>query len=149
MADLVEQTRAFMQAYGDRANAALRDPPADDIEGQVQSFAAYFVGTSPLGVMGAANDDELRKMIPQGYRHYREVGGTRMEIVEMEIVQFDDFHSMAKVDWEFDYTRKSDGKSGTIRFANRYFVNFAGGAPKIFAFITPDETAAMQEHGLL
>lgn len=40
-------------------------------------------------------------------------------------------------------------KTRAVMHSNRYFMNFAGGTPKIFAFITPDEAAAMQEHGLL
>jgi hypothetical protein len=55
---------------------------------------------------------------------------------------------MATIGWRFDYRRPKDGKTGSVRFTNRYFITSAMGSPKIFAWITPDEQAALREHGL-
>lgn len=54
---------------------------------------------------------------------------------------------MADVDWDFAYTDKA-GKSGHVTFTNFYCITTAGGAPKIFAYVTPDEEQAMKDHGL-
>lgn len=148
MTDLETKTRAFFRAYSARNTQALQDPPQEDIEETVACFAPFFVGANPRGVMGGANDETLRQMIPRGYEHYRAVGGTRFEMTGIEVTVLDPFNVMARTDWAFGYSQKTDGKEGEITFQNIYFLNFADGDPKIFAFITPDEQAAMEEHGL-
>lgn len=141
--------KRFFEAYAKRSNDALQNPPIEDVDGTVASFAPYLVESSPQGVMGGANDAEFRKLIGQGFAKYREVGGTAMRVAGVKVTELDAANVMATVDWEFDYNRRSDGKSGTVGFTNRYFLNLAGDAPKIFAFITPDEQQAMKDHGLI
>ena len=148
MSPLETKVRALFDAYGKHADDALRDPPVEDIDGFVASFAAYFVGSSPKGVMGGANDDQLRKVIPQGYAHYRAVGGKHMTIKGLKVIELDHCHAVADVDWDFAYTNRA-GKSGHVTFTNFYFVTTADGTPKIFGYVTPDEEQAMQEHGLV
>lgn len=97
---------------------------------------------------GARNDADLPGILADGFKHYRALGGERFEIMSLDIEVLDDIHAMARVDWEFDYVRPADGAKGTIAFRNIYFVNAAGGEPRIFAWITPDEGKAMREHGL-
>ncbi|RYE46415.1 MAG: hypothetical protein EOP24_16085 [Hyphomicrobiales bacterium] len=141
--------KLFFEAYAKRSNDALQNPPIDDVDGTIASFAPYLVESSPQGVMGGANNAEFRKMIGQGFAKYREVGGTAMRVTGVKVTELDDVNAMATVDWEFDYKRRKDGKAGTVGFTNRYFLNLAGDTPKIFAYITPDEQQAMQEHGLI
>ncbi|WP_439601283.1 hypothetical protein [Devosia sp.] len=141
--------KRFFEAYAKRSNDALQNPPVEDVDGTVASFAPYLVESSPQGVMGGANDAEFRKLIGQGFAKYREVGGTAMRVTGVKVTELDEVNAMAIVDWEFDYKRKTDGKTGTVGFTNRYFLNLAGAAPKIFAYITPDEQQAMKDHGLI
>ncbi len=141
--------KRFFEAYARRSNDALQNPPVEDVDGTVASFAPYLVESSPQGVMGGANDAEFRKLIGQGFAKYREVGGTAMRVTGVKVTELDEVNVMAIVDWEFDYKRKTDGKTGTVGFTNRYFLNLAGAAPKIFAYITPDEQQAMKDHGLI
>jgi hypothetical protein len=141
--------RAFLDAYARRSNDALKDPPVEDVDGVVASFAPYFVESSPRGVMGGENSDDFRKRIPQGFAHYRRVGGKAMRIVDTKLTDIDDVNVMATVDWAFDYVRPKDGVEGTVTFTNRYFINLADGTPRIFAYITPDEELAMKDHGLV
>jgi hypothetical protein len=140
--------RALFDAYGRLSAAAMRDPDATDAEGVVAAFADYFVGSSPRGVAGSANDAAFKGMIAKGFAHYRAVGGTAMTITGVEIEELDALHALARVGWDFAYTNKA-GESGHVAFTNLYFVTIAGGAPKIFAYITPDEQGAMQAHGLV
>ena len=140
---------AFFEAYAERSTNALKDPPVEDIDGVVQSFAPFFVESSPKGVMGGENGPDFRKMIPKGFANYRKAGGKAMRITEIKVTEIDDVNVMATVDWAFDYERPKDGKSGTVTFTNRYFVSTTGGKPKIFAYITPDEEQAMKDHGLV
>ena len=148
MSDLEAQTRALFKAYGETSNAALHDPPEEDFDFIINAFAPYFVESSPKGVFGGANDAGFKQMIPKGFAHYRAVGGKHMIVTGVEVTRLDDLHAIAHVDWDFGYLNK-DGNSGNVRFRNLYFVTIASGEPKIFAYVTPDEEKAMQEHGLV
>jgi hypothetical protein len=149
MSEHVEELKDFFAAYAKHSNDALREPPVEDVEGVVKSFAPYFVESSPRGVMGGANDEKFQKVLPQGFAQYRAVGGKAMRATRIDVTELNDLHAYAQVDWEFDYIRKKDGKAGTVAFQNIYLVSFADGAPKIFAYITPDEEQAMKDHGLI
>lgn len=140
---------AFFAAYAKRSNDALKDPPVEDIDGTIESFAPYVVGSNPLGVMGGDTGPDFRRMIAEGFANYRKLGGTAMRVTGVKVIELDDFNVLARVDWLFDYKRPSDGREGSIAFQNIYFLNTAGDAPKIFAYITPDEQQAMKDHGLI
>jgi hypothetical protein len=148
MSPLETKVRALFDAYGKRGNDAMQDPPLLDIEGVVRSFAPYFVESSPRGVMGGANDGAFREMVPKGFAHYRSVGGKHMTIKGLRVIELDRLHAVADVDWQFDYVNKA-GKAGQVTFTNFYFVTIADGSAKVFAYVTPDEEQAMQEHGLV
>ena len=148
MTKLETKVRALFDAYAKRSDDALRNPPREDIDGVVGAFAPFFVESSPKGVVGGANDDKFRQMIPKGFAHYREVGGKHMTIKGLKVIELDHHHAVADIDWDFAYTNKA-GKSGHVSFTNYYFVTIADGTAKIFAYVTPDEEKAMQEHGLV
>lgn len=142
------KARALFEDYSRRSNAALRDPAHADVDALASVFAGYFVGAGPAGVMGGGKDASFPAILRKGFENYRAIGGTRFEIVGLDVEALDEFNAMVRADWEFDYLRPRDGATGTIAFRNLYLVNFAGGEPKIFAWITPDEARAMREHGL-
>jgi len=142
-----DRVKAFFDEYARLTNDALRNPPVEDVDRQAACFADYFVGSSPRGVQGAANGPELRTVIPQGWARYRHIGGTAMNVTAVTVTELDPLHVMARVAWDFEYVR--DGRTGHIGFENHYFLTEAGGALKIFAYITPDEQQAMEDHGLL
>jgi hypothetical protein len=144
-----EQVEKFFVAYARRSNEALQAPPKEDIDGVVASFAPFFVGASPKGVSGGPNDSNFRKVIPLGFARYRDIGGTAMAVTRVKVTELDDYNAMARVDWDFAYQRPKDGRRGNIVFQNLYFLNFATGEPKLFAYITPDEEQAMKDHGLI
>lgn len=138
----------FFSRYQRLFQNAINDDPQVDVDNLVAAFADYFVGSSPVGVRGGANDDQFRAVVPQGYAMYRQIGITGMEIGTLDVVPINDLHVMAKIHWVSTY-RKSDGTTGQIEFDNVYVLTLASGEPKIFAYITPDEQAALREHGLL
>jgi len=139
---------ALFREYSRHSNAALQAPETADIGVLASAFADHFVGANPTGVMGGAKDGSLPDIMRQGFEAYRTMGGTRFEIVNLDVEMLDDSNAMVAADWEFDYIRPRDGAKGTIAFRNIYFVNFAGGEPRIFAWITPNEAQAMKDHGL-
>jgi hypothetical protein len=148
MSPLETKVRALFDAYGKRSDDALQNPPREDVEGMIASFASFFVESSPKGVFGGANDDRFRQVIPTGFARYRRVGGKHMTIKGIRVIELDRLHAVADVDWQFDYVNKA-GKTGQVTFTNFYCVTIAGGTPRIFAYMTPDEDQAMQEHGLV
>lgn len=139
---------AFFAAYAARFNAALADPPHDDVEGTAAAFARFFVEASPLGVNGGPNNDAFRAMIPQGNAFYRAIGTKSMAIGGLEIQPIDDLHAMVRVHWDSRYA-KPDGAEVAIPFDVVYFVQVLDGAPRIFAYVTGDEQRVLREHGLL
>ena len=149
MPDHREAVEQFFTAYAMVTDDALQEPPVEDVDSLVEAFAPHVVGTSPRGVYGSINGKEFRRNLGRGFAHYRAVGGTAMRVTRVKTSELDDYHVLARVDWEFDYQRKQDGRRGTIAFQNMYLLTFADGTPKIFAFITPDEERAMHDHGLV
>lgn len=148
MTKLETMVRALFDAYAKRSDDALKDPPQEDVDGVVASFAPYFVASSPRGVIGGANDERFRQMVPKGFARYREVGGRHMTIKGLNVIELDHCHAVADVDWDFAYTNKA-GESGHVTFTNFYFITVADGSAKVFAYVTPDEDEAMKAHGLI
>lgn len=139
----------FFADYARRSNDALQNPPREDVDGVAAAFAPFFVEAGPRGVNGGANNGAFRNLIPQGFAHYRRVGGKNMRVTRVKVTELDDFNAMVRVDWLFAYERPIDLRRGQIAFQNIYFLNFAADTPQIFAYITPDEEQAMRDHGLI
>jgi hypothetical protein len=145
---LTKKLEEFFAAYAARTNAALGDPPKVDVEASVNAFADCFVGTNPKGLACGKNDDEFRKVIPQGYALYRSIGTKRMDIGSLQLTPLDDFHTQAKVHWVAKY-QKQDGSQLEIEFDVIYFVQDIGNGPKIFAYISGDEEQVYKDNGLV
>ncbi|MCV9966107.1 hypothetical protein OIU34_29995 [Pararhizobium sp. BT-229] len=140
-------TNQFMRRYGELINEGVRSG-ATDGEALAKMFAEYFVGSSPSGIIGAQAGPDLAKILTGGIANYKRMGCTRFVIETLGIDAINDLHDLARVGWKFDYRRPADAKEGTIRFENVYFVSHADARPKIFAWVTPDEQAALTAHGL-
>lgn len=143
-----EQIREFFSAYEKRFNDALLESPVVDLRGMIDSFARYFVGASPAGVMGGKNGLLFRLMLRRGYAFYRKIGTKSMTIDALEITPLDDYHVMAKIHWNSQYLRK-DGREVAIEFDNIYFLQVLNDTPEIFAYITGDEQKVLRDHGLV
>lgn len=148
MTPLETKVRALFTTYGQHSDDALQDPPNVDVDGIVTSFADYFVGSSPQGVLGGRNDGAFRAQVPQGFARYRAVGGRHMVIKGLRVIELNELHAVADVDWDFAYVDKA-GQAGHVTFTNYYLVTIASGRPRIFAYVTADEQQAMKDHGLV
>ena len=141
------QVRNFFYEYASRMNNALLGDRVD-IDGIVKSFAEHFVGADPHGVAVGENSDPFKTVITKGISFYQRLGIRSMVILEQRIDLLDEFHTLAKVHWKCIFERVD--KSGEIIFVNFYMVqSLAGGAPKIFAYVTGDEMKAFNDYGLL
>lgn len=139
---------AFFDAYARRFNAALADPPVEDVDATAAAFATYFVEASPVGVLGGANDRRFHAMIPQGNAFYRSIGTKSMAVSRLAITEIDDLHAMVRVFWDSRY-QKPDGSEVAIPFQVVYMLQVLDGTPRIFAYVTGDEQRVLREHGLL
>jgi hypothetical protein len=84
----------------------------------------------------------------KGYAFYKNIGITSMDIVSKKITLLDDFHIMVKVRWKSNFLKR-DGLKSSIEFENIYFNQTRDTQPKVFAYITGDEQAALKEAGLI
>ena len=142
-----DDIRAFMADYAAHMDEGTRTGQTDGIF-LADCFASDFIGASPIGVMAARNEG-LADILSKGIEAYRQMGGTAFVAERIDVEELAPNSFMATVAWRFDYRRPKDGQTGSIGFANRYFISTATGSPKIFAWITPDEQAALREHGLV
>jgi hypothetical protein len=145
--DAPKDTNLFMRRYGTLMDEGVQSGQPDG-QALAHMFADHCVASSPAGVMGGEGGTSLAQIIPGAIANYRRLGGTRFVMEQVDVTAIDDLHDMARVGWRFDYRRPSDGTDGSVSFQNTYFVTRASGRPKIFAWITPDEQAALKAHGL-
>ncbi|MDR0786677.1 MAG: nuclear transport factor 2 family protein [Gemmatimonadota bacterium] len=139
-------TARFFEDYVAAFNGALHE--LSDFEAVRAAFASCFVGAGPAGVVCGQNDSSFLEYLRNGYAFYRSIGTRRMILLRVEETLIDATHRMARVFYSSEYARH-DGTMVTIDFDVTYMLRFADGTPRIFAFVTGDEQAALREHGLI
>jgi hypothetical protein len=140
--------RDFFEAYARRFNDALRAGGRVDLRGVVDSFAPYFVQSTPLGVRGGRNGLLFRWLLPRGFARYRRIGTRRMVVRSLEVTELDSTHAATRVGWHSEYVKKS-GEAVAIDFDVIYLLRVVDDCPKIFGYITGDEEKALREHGVI
>jgi hypothetical protein len=143
-----ETLKDFFARYAERMNEALTDGAKLDPSEIASAFATSFIEASPAGINCCRNDARYLEQIPKGFDFYRSLGTISMDLVSVNVTELDDLHSMAKVHWDSQYESRN-GEDVRIEFDVYYFVQFVGGQPKIFAYITGDENLALKKHGLI
>ena len=123
---------------------------AGDIDNdEVESlYASAFIAASPAGVMTGKNDDQLKKVMAEGYAHYRTIGTKGMCIRGIRLSPIDEHHCVAHVAWTATYARQ-DQTDIAIDFDVHYFVPKLDGEPKIFGWVSGDERALLSQHGII
>jgi hypothetical protein len=147
MMEKEEQISRFFDEYAGNFQRVLNGEEPD-VEKAAACFAACFVESSPAGVKCGKNDAEFREMIPHGYRFYREVGITAMDIRAQRVEVLDELHAMNRIEWNSSFHRK-DGVTGSINFEVIYLLRLEDERWKIFAYITGDEQQALKDNGLV
>jgi hypothetical protein len=140
-----EKIEDFFKEYAQRFKDALRGK--DKVEETADVFAEYFMESSPAGIFCAKNDAKFKKKIPEGNKHYRDIGTKEMSINNIEISKLDDIHYMAKVYWQSVY-RKNNSDT-IIDFSVIYLLREKNNKLKIFSYLTGDEQKLMKEKGVI
>jgi hypothetical protein len=138
--------RSFFERYERFFNQSLAgDMDVDEVD---SLYASAFIAASPAGVMVGKNDDQLKKVMVQGYAHYRMIGTKEMRIRSIRLSPIDEHHCVAHVAWTATYARQ-DQADVAIDFDVHYFVQQLDGEPKVFGWVSGDEQALLKQHGII
>lgn len=137
---------AFFAGYVDAFNRSLGD--AIDAEGVRRHFSSCFVGAGPQGVQCGQNDASFTEALEQGFALYRKIGTRAMALRGIATTPIDDAHWLARVAYRASY-EKPDGAPLDLDFEVSYMLAAQGDTYEIFAFVTGDERALYEQHGLL
>jgi hypothetical protein len=119
-----------------------------DMDEVASLYASDFIAASPAGVMAGKNDEQLKKVMAQGYAHYRAIGTKTMRIRNVRLSPIDEHHCVAHVAWTATYARQ-DQVDVAIDFDVHYFVQKLNGEPKVFGWVSGDEQALLRKHGIV
>jgi hypothetical protein len=111
-------------------------------------YASAFIAASPAGVAAGKNDDQLGRIMEQGYERYRAIGTKEMRMRDVRLSPMDEHHCVAHVAWTAIYSRR-DAPDVSIDFDVHYLVQKLNGEPKIFGWVSGDEQALLKEYGIL
>lgn len=117
-----------------------------DLEAIARLYASSFIGASPAGVFAGRNDDELRKVTVEGFKHYRATGVQQMKVRHLDVSPIDDLHGLARVGWSATY--RTGDMQKVIDFTNVYLVRVEDSRGQVFGWITGDEAAELRKHGI-
>lgn len=138
--------RKFFERYASVFKQALGGDV--DMNEVAALYASEFIAASPAGVMAGKNDDQLKQVMAQGYARYRAIGTKEMRLRNVRVSPIDDHHCMAHVAWTATYARE-DQPDIAIDFDVHYFVQNLDGEPKVFGWISGDEQALLEQHGIV
>lgn len=119
-----------------------------DMDAVISFYAPDFITASPAGIMTGKNDDRLKRVMAQGYAHYRAIGTKDMRIRNVSLSPMDEHHCVAHVAWTATYARQ-DQPDVAIDFDVHYLVQKLDGEPKIFGWVSGDEQALLRRHGII
>lgn len=138
---------SFFHAYAQAYERSLGDQV--DVTGIRAFFAESFVSANVNGqVMAGANDDAFAAQLVKGYAFYKAIGTRSMKVERVEAQPLYEGHDRVRVFFVAGY-RKRDGAELSIPFDGLYLLQRRQDGPKIFGFISGDETALYQQHGLV
>lgn len=139
--------RELFERYQRVFNRSLAgDPDMDEV---AALYAPEFIAASPAGVMAGKNDDRLELVMAQGYARYRAMGMKEVHIRGVRLSPIDDHrHCVAHIAWTATYVRQ-DRVEVAIDFDVHYLVQVLHGVAKVFGWVSGDEQALLQQHGII
>lgn len=111
-------------------------------------YATEFIAASPMGVMAGKNDEQLQQTMAQGYEYYRKIGTKAMRVRAVRFYPIDELHGVAHVAWTAQYATTKN-PNVEIDFEVHYLLQALDGKLQVFGWISGDEQAALQEHGVV
>jgi hypothetical protein len=142
---MAQAVRQLFERYEGSFNAGLKGEV--DLPAVAALYADSFIAASPSGLFTGKNDEELKKVTVQGFKHYRETGVQQMVVRDLHLSVIDALHGLARVEWSATYQVK--GQEKIIAFTNVYLVRLEGATARVFGWITGDEEALLRQHGIV
>ncbi len=136
----------FFERYESLFNLALRKEV--DMDDVAALYAAEFVAASPAGVFTGKNDDQLKRVMADGYERYRAMGTKAMRLRGVAVSAIDQLHCVAHVSWTAVYARP-DHEDVTVDFDVHYLLRLQAGGVKVFGWVAGDEEALLRERGII
>jgi len=140
------EIRKFFERYESFFNQSLGGEM--NLDEVASLYASEFIAASPAGVMAGKNDNQFKKVMAQGYAHYRAIGTKEMRMRDIRFSPMDEHHCVAHVAWTATYARK-DQPDIEIDFDVHYLVQELDGKPKVFGWVSGDEQALLRKHGIM
>lgn len=137
----------LFERYERLVNESLGGGTAD-IDEVASLYASEFIGASPSGVRTGKNDDQFKKVLAQGYAHYRAIGTKEMRIRDVRISSIYEDHCLAQVAWTATYAREHEPDKA-IEFDVHYLVQQLREEPKVFGWVSGDEQELLKKEGIL
>ena len=119
-----------------------------DLDEGTSFCASAFIAASPAGIVAGKNDDQLGRIMEQGYERYRAIATKEMRMRDVRLSPMDEHHCVAHVAWTAIYSRQ-DAPDISIDFDVHYLVQKLNGEPKIFGWVSGDEQALLKEYGIV
>lgn len=137
--------RKLFERYERAFNLSL----AGDVDTKVvrSFYSTDFISATPAGLMTGKNNDRLEQIMTHAYARYRTIGMRGTRIRDVRLSPIDDLHCVAHVAWTAIYVRKDD-REVSIDFDVHYFVRTVDGVSKIFGWVSGDERALLEQHGI-
>ncbi|BAK94690.1 nuclear transport factor 2 family protein [Tetragenococcus halophilus] len=118
-----------------------------DLETIANFYTEEFIAANPTGVKTGENNDQLKEAMDKGYEYYRLIGTKEMKCQSIDTIPLDEQHAVATTHWKAVYLKEE--KEIVIPFTSNYLIQFREGQPKIFGWVTGDETQVLKEHGII
>ncbi|MFS0788120.1 hypothetical protein ABC345_17300 [Shouchella sp. 1P09AA] len=128
------QVEDFFKLYEKQLNEALAGEKS--LTEVAQFYADAFIQTTPTHINVAKNDQVLVEMVEEDFSYYRSMGTKKMIATAVSVQELDDFHALAKVEWEGVYMKGEQGEH--VSFSIQYFVKMQEEKLRIFGSITGD-----------
>src|SRR5690606_5746946 len=74
-----------------------------DLDEVASLYASEFIGAAPAGVRTGKNDEQFKRVMAEGYAHYRATGAKEMRIRAVRLSPIDEDHCVAHVAWTATY----------------------------------------------
>ena len=133
-----EYVAAFDRSLGEQVDA----------KGIRHHLSACFVGARPEGVQCGQNGTRVTQALEHGYAFHRQIGTRHMGVRDTATIPVDDAHALARVAYRA-ISEKPAGPILDLELEVSCMTDTRGKAYEIFAFVTGDEQALYEQHGLL
>lgn len=140
-----DKMEAFFKSYEQQFNSSLAGEV--HLDAIANFYTEEFIAANPNGVKTGKNNEQLQEAMDKGYEYYRLIGTKEMKCLNIDITPLDEQHVVADTHWQATYLK--EGEEIVIPFRSNFLIQFRGDQPKVFGWVTGDETQVLKENGII